>query len=221
MKKLSIAALLSFNSGFIDAVGFFGLQGLLAAHVTGNFVTMGATLVFGANGLLGKILVLPEFVVVVILTRWLGLYLTSHKKPVLRPLLSLELFFLVAFFVLANVYGPFPNADSATALAASFTAVASMAILNALQRVHLIDVPPITIMTGNTTQAAIDAADLIGGVDPEKKSAVQMRFLRTINAIFFFALGCACAIVSHFHIGFWDLIIPIMVGAACVIICRD
>jgi uncharacterized membrane protein YoaK (UPF0700 family) len=221
MKKLPIAALLSFNSGFIDAVGFFGLQGLLAAHVTGNFVTMGATLVFGTNGLLGKILVLPEFVVVVILTRWLGLYLVTRKKPVLRLLLLLELLFLIGFCVLANIYGPFPDADSGAALAAGFTAVAAMAILNALQRVHLIDVPPITIMTGNTTQAALDAADLIRGLDPEKKSAVRMRFLRTINAIFFFALGCACAIVSYFHVGFWDLIIPIITGIACVVICGE
>jgi hypothetical protein len=39
------AALLSFNGGFVDTAGFLGLQGLFVAHVTGNFVTLGAALV--------------------------------------------------------------------------------------------------------------------------------------------------------------------------------
>jgi uncharacterized membrane protein YoaK (UPF0700 family) len=37
----SIAALLSFNGGFVDTASFLGLAGLFTAHVTGNFVTLG------------------------------------------------------------------------------------------------------------------------------------------------------------------------------------
>jgi uncharacterized membrane protein YoaK (UPF0700 family) len=221
MKKLPLAALLTFNSGFVDAVGFFGLQGLFAAHVTGNFVTMGSTLVFGTQGIIGKVLVLPEFAVLVILTRWAGLYLTARKKPILRPLLSFDLLFLIGFFILANVYGPFSDADSPAALAASFTAVAAMAILNGLQRVYLNDVPPVTIMTGNVTQAALDAADLIRNIEPDQKAVVRLRFIRTVNGIVFFALGCATAILLHFHIGFWDLSVPVAIGIVCVIMGRD
>jgi hypothetical protein len=33
MKKVNVAALLSFNGGFLDTVGFLGLQGLFTAHV--------------------------------------------------------------------------------------------------------------------------------------------------------------------------------------------
>src|SRR5689334_8131754 len=45
MRKL-LPGLLSFNGGFVDTAGFIGLQGLFTAHVTGNFVTLGASLVF-------------------------------------------------------------------------------------------------------------------------------------------------------------------------------
>jgi uncharacterized membrane protein YoaK (UPF0700 family) len=220
MKKLPIAALLSFNSGFVDAVGFFGLQGLFAAHVTGNFVTMGATLVFGTQGIIGKVLVLPEFVVVVALTRFAGLSLAAHQKPVVRTLLSLDLVFLFSFFLCSIFYGPFPDADSPAALATSFMAVAAMAILNAVQRVYLTDVPPITIMTGNTTQVSLDVVDLLRG-DPDKNAVVRTRLIRALNSIFFFALGCATGIILYFHIGFWALAVSTIVAIACIIIVDD
>jgi len=63
MKKPVVAALLSFNGGFVDTAGFLGLQGLFTAHVTGNFVTLGAALVFGTHGIIAKLLALPEFII--------------------------------------------------------------------------------------------------------------------------------------------------------------
>jgi len=33
MKKVNVAALLSFNGGFLDTAGFLGLQGLFTVHV--------------------------------------------------------------------------------------------------------------------------------------------------------------------------------------------
>jgi uncharacterized membrane protein YoaK (UPF0700 family) len=76
MKKFggpaAIAGLLSFNGGFIDTAGFLGLQGLFTAHVTGNFVTLGAALVLGSHGIIGKILALPEFILVIALARLAG-----------------------------------------------------------------------------------------------------------------------------------------------------
>jgi uncharacterized membrane protein YoaK (UPF0700 family) len=69
MKKRVVAALLSFNGGFLDTAGFLGLQGLFKAHVTGNFVTLGAALVFGTHGVLGKLPALPEFVIGIAMAR--------------------------------------------------------------------------------------------------------------------------------------------------------
>ena len=47
---------LSLNAGFVDTAGFLALQGLFTAHVTGNFVTLGASLVLGTSGALAKLL---------------------------------------------------------------------------------------------------------------------------------------------------------------------
>jgi len=48
--------------GFVDTAGFLGLAGLFTAHVTGNFVTLGAALVLGSHGIIGKNPALPEFI---------------------------------------------------------------------------------------------------------------------------------------------------------------
>ncbi len=88
MKQFSIPALLSFNGGFVDTIGFLGLQGLFTAHVTGNFVTLAATLVSGTHGVIAKLLALPEFIVVIAVARLAGAAMTARGMPALRLLLG-------------------------------------------------------------------------------------------------------------------------------------
>lgn len=218
MKKVIVVALLSFNAGFLDTAGFLGLQGLFTAHVTGNFVTLGAALVFGTHGVIGKVLALPEFIVVMALARVVGTTLTARQMPTLRILLVAKLLFLIAFFVLGVAFGPFSDSDAPTALVTGFAGIAAMAIQNGIQRVHFGNLPPTTLMTGNTTQATLDAVDLLRGAEGDQTAAVRARFYRTIRSIFFFATGCAIAAVLYAWIGFWSLALPVAVGAASAII---
>jgi uncharacterized membrane protein YoaK (UPF0700 family) len=158
-----VAALLSFNGGFVDTAGFLGLAGLFTAHVTGNFVTLGAALVHGSHGIVGKILALPEFILVIALARLAGTVLRAHKLPAMQILLATKVAFLLAFFLLAVRYGPFPDANTPMALLTGFAGVAAMAMQNAVQRVHLSSLPPSTMMTGSTVQVTLDAVDLMTG----------------------------------------------------------
>ena len=69
--KLTVPTLLSFAAGYTDTAGFLAMHGLFTAHVTGNFVTIGAALVMGATGIATKLLALPTFCAAVILVRLL------------------------------------------------------------------------------------------------------------------------------------------------------
>ncbi|MBX5230431.1 DUF1275 family protein [Rhizobium sp. NLR9b] len=88
MKRMPLSVLLSFNGGYVDTAGFLALQGLFPAHVTGNFVTLGATVAMGSSGALPKLLALPMFCLVVLMSRIAGLLLHRAGKPVLRCLLT-------------------------------------------------------------------------------------------------------------------------------------
>jgi uncharacterized membrane protein YoaK (UPF0700 family) len=212
---MSLSALLSFNAGFVDTASFLGLQGLFTAHVTGNFVTLAAVFVLGTQGgAINKVLALPEFVLAVALARVAGVALTKRQMPTLSLLLGAEVALLLLFFALGVVFGPFPDSDMPIALLAGFAGVAAMALQNAVQRVHFPGTPPTTIMTSNTTQAVLDAVDLVrGAASPQ----VRTRFATTFRSIAWFAAGCALAAGLYYLAGFWSLAVPVVVGAVIVL----
>src|SRR5258706_16307910 len=116
MNSSVMTRLLSLNAGFVDTVGFLGLQGLFTAHVTGNFVTLAAGFVYGPHGAIGKILALPEFIGAVAVARLIGAALTTRGLPTLTILLAVEAIFLTAFLALGAGYGPVPDSDVMPAL---------------------------------------------------------------------------------------------------------
>src|SRR5215472_14766623 len=219
--RFPVAALLSFNGGFVDTVGFLGLSGLFVAHVTGNFVTLGAALVLGSHGILNKILALPEFVAVIALARLLGGVARKRGWPALRIMLTIEFVLLAAFFALAAIFGPFADADRPMALLTGFAGVAAMVLQNALQRVHLASLPPTTLMTGSTTQATFDAVDLLAGLAPDQAPTLRARLSRMAMSILLFAAGCAAGALLFWLFGFWSLAVPVAVGAAAAVMRLD
>jgi len=108
----AVPLLLTVNAGYVDTAGFLALQGLFTAHVTGNFVTLGASLVLGTSGGVAKLLALPVFCAVVIVTRLLSSALLRRHRPALRIVLGLKVILLVVGAVLATKFGPFANGDA-------------------------------------------------------------------------------------------------------------
>lgn len=214
MKLSSIPAmpiLLSVTAGYVDTAGYLALQGLFTSHVTGNFVTLGSSLVFGTSGTVPKLLALPTFCGVIFITRWVSYELPSRGLPVLRTMMALKVVLLAVAAVLAIRFGPFPNGDSVPAIATGLTLVSAMAIQNAVQRIHLGTSPPTTIMTGTTTQVMIDIADLIR-LPADKKVALRPRLARMTAAVLAFAFGCAAAALFYTWIGVYCFLVPPLLG---------
>jgi uncharacterized membrane protein YoaK (UPF0700 family) len=212
----TLPLLLSLNAGFVDTAGFLALQGLFTAHVTGNFVTLGASLVLGTSGAVAKLLALPVFCVVVILTRLLSSALLQANRPALKIILGLKVMLLIAGAVLAIRLGPFGNGDAWQAVTTGTVLVAAMAIQNAAHRIHLGTAPPSTLMTGTTTQIMIDLADMIQAPHQAKAERPGARLLKMSTNILVFAAGCAAAALLYAHVGVWCFVVPPVLGAAAL-----
>jgi uncharacterized membrane protein YoaK (UPF0700 family) len=219
--RFSLPLTLSLNAGYVDTAAFLALKGLFTAHVTGNFVTLGASLVFGTSGTLAKVLALPVFCVTVILARLLAFRLQERARPVLKTLLGLEVLLCLAAAVLGASLGPFENADGWAALLTGMTLVGAMAVQNAAQRLHLPNAPPSTVMTSTTTQIMLDIAGEIHGLAPEAVAASRARLRRMSSSLIVFALGCSAAAVTYAWVDIWCLTVPPAIGSLTLLMHRQ
>jgi len=208
----ALPVVMSALAGYVDTAGFLALQGLFTAHVTGNFVTLGATLVLGTTGAISKLMALPTFCVAIIAARLVASELRARGRAPLRLLLTVKLGLLTVGGALAIWLGPFHNGDSWQALLTGMTLVTAMAIQNAVHRVHLGAAPPSTLMTGNTTQIMLDLADLWRGETADR--AIMTARLRKMGlAVGAFALGCAGAALLYSQVSVWCFVVPPVLAA--------
>jgi uncharacterized membrane protein YoaK (UPF0700 family) len=205
---------LSFNGGYVDAAGYIALQGLFTAHVTGNFVTIGSALVFGTSGVIAKLLALPMFCAVIIITRLASILLPREQRSALHTILTVKLVLLILGAYLAIRFGPFVNGDAWPSILTGMTLVSAMAIQNAVHRIHLGATPPTTLMTGTTTQLMIDIADAIHGLSPDTRIATLSRLRRMGMAMIAFAVGAAAAAFFFSRLGTWCFVVPPIVALA-------
>jgi uncharacterized membrane protein YoaK (UPF0700 family) len=209
--KATLPLLLSLNAGYVDTAGFLALQGLFTAHVTGNFVTLGAALALGTSGAVAKLLALPMFCAVVIATRLLNTWFSERHRAALDTLMALQVLLLGLGAALAIGFGPFHDTDGWRAVLTGMVLVSAMAIQNAFHRFHLGSAPPSTIMTGTTTQVMIDLADRIyapQGTDAQSRS----RLMRMSTTIVIFAVGCGAAALLYSRFSVKCFLVPPIVG---------
>jgi uncharacterized membrane protein YoaK (UPF0700 family) len=206
-RRAALPLVLSLNAGFVDTAGFLALQGLFTAHVTGNFVTLGASLALGTSGTIAKLLALPVFCAVVIAARLFGTLLSNRSVRAFEVLLGIKVVLLIAGAVLAIHFGPFHDGDSREAILTGMVLVAAMAIQNAVHRVHLGSDPPSTLMTGTTTQVMLDLADRIYARTGETAKPTT-RLARMSTNIVVFAIGCGVAALLYVRLGAWCFVVP-------------
>ena len=214
--RRALPFLLSFTGGYVDTAGFLALGGLFTAHVTGNFVTLGAALTFGTSGIIAKLLALPVFCLTIFLLRYVTRRTSTVEDRSLRVMLILKLLFLTAAAVMAIRLGPFADPDGLPLVVTGMLLVIAMAIQNAVHRIHLASAPPTTLMTGTTTQIMIDLADLAQGTPVDAAAPVKKRLSKMALAVASFALGCGLAALAYVLTGIWCFALPPLLALASV-----
>lgn len=202
---LSVATLLAFLSGFVDTAAFIHMQGLFVAHVTGNFVLLGAALasgemIAGKGAAALQLAALPVF--------FIAALLTGALAARLRPDQSLAAILWVAMLLMVTVAGVSAGLGAGPWDAAgAVVLIWAMGMLNAAHRLHPVMGPPFAVMTGNVAALAIRTGQLlhITPAPAESGSGAESKMLRAVIA---FAAGCACGALSQVWVGLAAVGIP-------------
>ncbi len=204
----SMAPIQAFVAGFVDTVGFVGLFGLFTAHVTGNFVMLGASIAETHSGVIAKLVALPVFFLAVAGTSLFLRRCTASGRDPVGGVLGAQAFFLACFLGVAVVAGPFHNGDQPLAITAGMLGVVAMAIQNAASRTIFSAFSPTTIMTGNSTQLVLDLVELTRGSTADPTARTRMG--RMMPPLAAFIVGALAGGGGYVLGGFWALVVPIL-----------
>ncbi len=213
------SCLLAFVAGYVDTCVFVALFGLFTAHVTGNFVLIGAELVHHEGDVLPKLLALPVFILAVALTvKAVDALRRAGRAPV-APLLHAEAVLLIACAGVALALGTPSSASAPSALVPGILATVAMGLQNGLMRLELSALPATTVMTINVTQSAIDVTTMLSGrADPgagPRRAEAKRRFARMWPPILAFTAGAAAGAAGYALAGLAALALPALL---CVVL---
>jgi uncharacterized membrane protein YoaK (UPF0700 family) len=197
-------------AGYVDTLSFVALFGLFTAHVTGNFVLIGADVAGFGQGVFMKLMAFPAFIA--------GVGLSSALVKVARPqgancsaalLYAAQALLLLAFCLSGVGAEPVISAGSLPVVACGMLGAAAMGVQNAHGRLIVRGGVPNTVMTGNVTQAVLDAIELVSSEIPaDAKTAVRTRFGKTLQAVACFGVGAIAGALAYRHVSFWALLLP-------------
>lgn len=200
-----LAPALAVVAAFVDTTGFIFFGGLFVAHVTGNFVVLGAELATGSEhagsggeGVWIKLSILPLFVVGVIIA-WLTQRSVTRRGPL--AIAIVEGGGLCAAGLLGHIaHGADTHRTLWTTLAIAAAAMA-MGVHSVLSKA--LRLPMTHVMTGNVTQLTLDILD--ASRSPAKSRGGT---LATVLLVIGFAVGAVAAGVVAPHAGLAALLIP-------------
>lgn len=211
--------LLAFTGGFVDTLGFVALFGLFTAHVTGNFVLIGAAMAGdGHAGVLAKLLALPTFVIGVAATRMFQLRRERHGRDTTAPLVLIQLTGLVAFMLAGVGLGPFAHGGGMAAIGVGLMGVLAMSVQNTASRSVFARLTPSTVMTGNVTQLVMDLVDI--ATRAPGIAVARTRVRKAWPPVAAFAIGSLAGGLGYAHVGFWALLAPCLALAGLLYLLR-
>jgi uncharacterized membrane protein YoaK (UPF0700 family) len=207
---------LSFLAGYVDTLGFIALFGLFTAHVTGNFILIGAALNNpvanpGSMSLLLKLLAFPAFILGVGVMPFLNAWAAQRQRRPLPLAYGLQLILLAAFMLLGMAAMPLGDTPSNLAMAAGLCGAAAMGVHSGTSRLLLAQLAPTSMMTGNVTQVVIDTVEYLRG---ERGAGIGARCAKFVWPVLAFGAGAIAAAFAWHAIGFIALALPLLILAA-------
>ncbi|MBR8093142.1 DUF1275 domain-containing protein [Burkholderia cenocepacia] len=202
--------LLAGIAGYVDTLSFVALFGLFTAHVTGNFVLIGAEAAGFGQGVFMKLMAFPAFVAGVIISS----VIVKRVEPTTpnRPacvLYVVQAVLMLAFCLVGVSVSPAMHADSTPVIVCAMIGAAAMGVQNAHGRLVARPGVPNTMMTGNVTQTVLDTIDILSPKTPHDARAVaRMRLGKMLPTILVFAAGAILGALAYRHAGFWALLLP-------------
>jgi uncharacterized membrane protein YoaK (UPF0700 family) len=209
-------------AGYVDTLGFVALLGLFTAHVTGNFVLIGADVAGFGQGVFMKLMAFPAFIAGVAVSSML-----VRRQQVAAPLHAASLLYsvqavlLLAFCIAGIRIGRALDANSWPVVLCGMLGAAAMGVQNAHGRLVPRAGLPNTVMTGNVTQLILDAVDLLSAhTQADIKAAARARLVKTVPAVVAFAAGAAGGALGYRVASFWALLLPFLALAGLAIAAR-
>ena len=207
---------LAFLAGYVDTLGFLALFGLFTAHVTGNFILIGAALADPSHSsILLKFLAFPAFIGGVAAARVLAVVVEQRGGAVLRLAFLLELALLAGCMACGIAATPVGDSAGPLAMAAGLLGAIAMGVHSAIGRLCLGHLAPTSMMTGNVTQIVIDTVDFLRGADDP---GLRGRFAKFLWPLLAFALGCVIAAFGFYRFGFAALVVPLLILLGLVVL---
>jgi uncharacterized membrane protein YoaK (UPF0700 family) len=214
--------LLAAVAGYVDTLSFVALLGLFTAHVTGNFVLIGAGVAGFGQGVFMKLMAFPAFIAGVavssLLVRRQQLTAPLHAASLLY---SVQAVLLLAFCIAGVEIGRALDANSWPVISCGMLGAAAMGVQNAHGRLVPRAGIPNTVMTGNVTQLILDAVDLLSAhTQADMKVAARARLVKMVPAVLAFAAGAAGGALGYRVAAFWALLLPLVLLAGLAISAR-
>jgi uncharacterized membrane protein YoaK (UPF0700 family) len=222
--------ILSTLSGFVDTAVFVYMGGLFVAHVTGNFVLLGATLGrgLGAHADIGgehastavlQLSSFPLFVVAVIAAAVIA-GRAGGGRPGTRRLLAAATALFLLVTIAAFAIGP--RADTASAM----VLVVAMGLLNAAHRLEPGMGPPFTVMTGNVTGFAVALAHALhlapkppaAKNQPPAPASLAATLWTAAAPVAGFLAGCLLGALAQAHLGLGAMVVPVVLMTVALLI---
>jgi uncharacterized membrane protein YoaK (UPF0700 family) len=215
---------------FVDACTFFALFRLFVAQVTGSFVITGAQFVDTNPSMLVPMIAIPVFFLSGMGTALLLAFSGRTGWAALTAVLAIETVLMIAFFVIGTIGAPFAHPNAPLAVAASVLGISAMGVQSASVRLLMRGMASTNVMTTNTTQLAIDAAEWLIASRGQSASAgdasaqadfvaARRRFIGLFLIMTSFLGGTICGALSYRWLGLSCLLTAIAVLAGIIGYC--